>query len=138
LLAEYSTWNLWSLKAYIKDMQRTDFRLAIVWLICISETSDLIQSSAVHWESAYMCTKLSYNKDMSYSLFTECVYVPVYSYMKWNYEYCYCSYSIAMSLNIHSMSFGEVILFNDGSLNIKSCISYYKNKQFTKCLSRKL
>ena len=70
LIEDYLTWYLWSLKSYIKDMQRTEFRLALLWLICISETSDLIQSSAVHWESAYMCTKtFLHEKNMSYFLF---------------------------------------------------------------------
>ena len=72
-----------------------------MWLICISETSDLIQSSTVHWESAYMCTKsFLHEKIMSYfsSFVCECA-SPTYHYVKWNYEYG-CWYSMAMSLNI--------------------------------------
>ena len=72
-----------------------------MWLICISETSDLIQSSTVHWESAYMCTKsFLHEKIMSYfsSFLCECA-SPTYHYVKWNYEYG-CWYSMAMSLNI--------------------------------------
>ena len=101
MIKDYLTWYLWNLKSYIKDMQRTEFRLALLWLICISETSDLIQSSAVHWESAYMCTKsFLHEKIMSYfsSFVCECA-SPTYHYVKWNYEYG-CWYSMAMSLNI--------------------------------------